>query len=108
MNQKFYIAFSVHGTNSFITAVMETKDFQLSKDKKKVKIGKREFDVAQSRRPDYDLKKDGYKLHAQDLLTKDSKPTRSVPMILRFFNNLAKEGWKIDKNHFVYNHYVKP
>lgn len=103
--KKFYVAFSVHSTNAFAVATIETDTFVLSKDHTTVMINGREFTLAKSRRPDYNEMKDGQKLHHTDLSTKEGKPLRSTPMIMQFFNRLEKEGWTVDKAAFVTKHW---
>lgn len=105
--KKFYIAFSIHGSNAFVTANIETKDFGLTQDEQTVIIGGREFQKVKSRRPDYDPEKDGQKLQSAELKTQEGKPLRSPPMILRFFNQLEAEGWTVDKEAFVKKHWKK-
>lgn len=98
-SQQVYVAFSIAGTNAFITANKVVKNF----DPAKLPEG---FKVTQSRRPNYDAAKDGIKLSWDRLNTKDGKPLRSVPMILGRFAELAKDGWTINKKAFVEKHYV--
>ena len=86
-----YIAFSIHGTNTFITAQRDAMDL------------KEGFTVATSRRPS---KTDAEtKLHWDKLITKKGTPLRSPAMILHYFNQLAMEGWTVDKQNFINRHY---
>jgi len=106
---KFYVAYSINGTNCFITAKINTKNVKVKPVKNepiKYKIGSFEFTQANSRRPDYKLE-DGIKLHSNRLLTKSGKPLHSAPMVVKFFNELEAEGWIVDKAFFVFNHWVK-
>lgn len=103
--KKFYIAFSVHSTNAFAVATIETKDFVVSRDGQTFTINGREYTATKSRRPDYNAETDGQKLHAKELMTREGKPLRSTPMIAQFFNRLEKEGWTVDKTAFVQKHW---
>lgn len=105
--QKFYIAFSIHGSNAFITATKETDKFILSEDGKKFSIDGLEFNLGYSRDPNYNFQKQGYKLLSDRLLTKDRKPLRSHPMILKFFNELEDLGWEVTKDRFLQKHWKK-
>lgn len=105
--KKFYVAFSIHGTQAFAVATIETKDFVTTREGDTITINGRDFTPVKSRRPDYNPEVDGQKLHHQDLLTKEGKPLRSTPMIARFFNLLEAEGWKVDKSAFVSKHWKK-
>lgn len=93
---KVYIAFSIHGTNTFITA---TKELDISKLPPGMK-------VIPSRRPGYNPLQKGFKLRWDRLSTKQGQPLRSPPMILARFNELQKDGWVIDKTNFVDRHYA--
>lgn len=90
----FYIAFSIHGTNTFITA---SRNFDDAKDLKP------EFTVATSRRPNKTNAET--KLHWNKLITKTGNPLRSPAMILHHFNQLEKDGWNINKRNFINYHY---
>lgn len=102
--KKFYVAFSVHSTNAFATATIETTDFVKSKDGKTITINGMDFEPVQSRRADY-KESDGQKLHSKELLTKEGKPLRSTPMIARFFNKLERNGWTVNKDAFIQKHW---
>jgi D-alanyl-D-alanine carboxypeptidase len=89
----FYIAFSIHGTKSFKVAtlhVVGTADAALAR------LGP-EFKVATSRRPSYDVKKDGIKLHWSRLMRKDGTPLQDKGWVTKRFNQLKAQGWKIVK-----------
>lgn len=103
--KKFYVAFSVHNSNAFAVATIETRNFVISRDGKTITINGREFTPVESRRPDYNPETDGQKLHCKDLTTKEGKPLRSTPMIARLFNQLEEEGWTVDKTAFVKKHW---
>lgn len=92
---KVYIAFSIHGTNAFITATTEIKD---------VKHLGHGFTVVKSRRPDY-KPEDGVKLHWEQLLNQKGDPLRSPAAVLNRFKELSKYGWTVDKEAFVKRHY---
>lgn len=92
---KHYIAFSIHGTNTFIVA---TKDIS-----NKLPRG---YTVAISRRSDYEAIKDGVKVHWDGLLTSRGVPTKSPALVLQRFTQLKAEGWKIiGRDTFVKYHY---
>lgn len=97
---KVYIAFSIHGTNAFITASRELPHDDVSR------LGG-DFTVVKSRRPGHDPKKDGVKLEWRALMTAEGKPLRSAALVLNRFNKLGQEGWTIDKSKFVDRHYRK-
>ena len=75
------------------------------RDSDAIMINGREFQAVKSRRPTYNEDTDGQKLHSKELMTKDNKPLRSAPMIMRFFNQLEQEGWTITKDAFVSKHW---
>ena len=102
---KYYIAFSIHGTNTFITASCETPEDVKAMTGPMFEGLK--MVIAQSRRPSYEPLKNGFKLHAEDLKRKDGKPLASPPMILRFFNELEKRGWVVDKKRFIEYHWKR-
>ena len=95
---KAYIAFSIHGTNKFIVAVKNKINIE------KLPAG---FNVAKSRRPDYNVTRDGIKLHWDGLLRKsDNTPYVSPSMILRRFKELETQGWIIvNRDEFVKTHF---
>lgn len=101
---KYYIAFSIHGTNCFITATLTPTKY--THEQHMEMLGE-DFKVAQSRRPDYNLEKDGYKLEWNKLLNKQGEPLRSPPAILNRFKILERMGFVIDKEAFVKKHYKK-
>lgn len=106
---KFYLAYSIHGTNCFITAKKEVNHIKLDvpgKESVEIKIGKFSFTTIKSRRPGYKLE-DGIKLHSSRLLTKNGQPLKSPAMVVKFFNELAADGWEVDKAFFVHNHWTK-
>lgn len=103
---KFYLAFSIHGTNKFVTASIETDEYKINQDGKVVEIGGLSFKKALSRRENY-KETDGMKLHSDRLLGKTGEPLRSPPMVIRFFNELEKKGWKVDKAGFIQKHWKK-
>jgi len=92
---KVYIAFSIHGTNVYITANRKL-------DIEDIKEG---FSFANSRNP-FKTNSDT-KLHWDKLITKKGQPLRSPALILHFFKELEKDGWIVDKQNFVKRHYCK-
>lgn len=106
--QKFYVAFSIHGTNQFITASVFTHDFTMREENgvKKVTVKGMVFTEARSRRFDY-KKENGLKLHHDRLKTKEGKPSRSPPMVVKFFNELEAQGWVVVKEAFIQKHWKR-
>lgn len=92
---KVYIAFSIAGTNAFITAVNEFNSIQ------SLSPG---FSVVNSRRPNY-KPEDGIKLHWDLLLNQNKEPLRGPATVLQRFKELSKCGWTVDKEAFVKRHY---
>lgn len=94
----FYLAFSISGTNCFITAFKTAGALSdLGSD----------FSLAGSRRPDYNPIVDGYKIHYNRLLTKKGQPLRSAPAVMKVFNELKKQGWVVDSQRFIDKHWKK-
>ena len=106
--RKFYVAFSIHGTNQFITASVFTHDFGMREENgvKKVIVKGMLFTEATSRRFDY-KKENGLKLHHDRLKTKEGKPLRSPPLIVKFFNELEDRGWSVVKEAFIQKHWKR-
>lgn len=105
----FYIAFSIHGSDQFIIATHDGGDqVQISEDAKTIRIKDQEFKAVRSRRPDYQFRKDGLKLHWDKLLTQKGVPLRSAAMVLSRFRWLEALGFKIkNKEEFIKKHYTK-
>ncbi len=95
---KFYIAFSIHGTNKFTVATYSIPNKQRSpglphqivKD-----LFGPAFTIAPSRRPNYDASKDGIKLHWNRLVRKDGTPIQNKGWVTKRFNQLNALGWTI-------------
>lgn len=88
---KFYIAFSIAGTNKFTVAtftVIGTPEAALAR------LGP-DFTTAQSRRPAYDVKTDGIKLHWNKLMRQDGTPIQDRGWVTKRFNQLKVKGWTI-------------
>ena len=99
---KFYIAFSVHGTNTFIRASKVNTNFELNEDG--ILLEGVQYTKVMSRR--LNSSKDQTKLHHPLLNNKDGSPTRSKTKILQVFNQLQKQGWKIEgKEYFIKRHW---
>lgn len=112
--QKFYIAYSIHGTNQFITASIETTSYGtmevVSEDgspKQMYTIFGNVFFTTQSRRFNYSLEKDGIKLHWGKLKTKEGEPLRSPGMIIKHFKELEQKGWVVDRKAFTDKYFGK-
>lgn len=94
---KHYIAFSIHGTNCFISASTE-KDSVVAKTEGLRRAG--------SRRPNY--KSDQEAKYTWDKLNKkDGNPHTSPAWVLRRFNELKKLGWVVDDQRFREKHFGK-
>lgn len=107
---KFYVSFSIHGTNRFITAdkTLRVSDLHQFYTGYTFMIDNYYFKAVKSRRPNWSLEKDEVKLHSADLLTKKGQPMRSAPAILSFFNQLEKLGWTLHgKQEFIDYHWKK-
>ena len=99
--KKFYIAFSIHGTNVFITAVVETDDYFYNEEKNTYQVLGDKYAILESRRPDYNVKTDGIKLGARGLNSVYKNiPLRCPRRIMKFFNHLEKAGWTVNKDAF--------
>lgn len=90
----FYVAYSIHGTNTFYVAtrtILGDKKYGLAL------LGPN-FTEVPSRRPDYDVNKDGIKLHWARLRTiRSNKPLISPYVVEKRFRILEKMGWTIEK-----------
>lgn len=95
---KFYIAFSIHGTNRFSVAVKNTRHKQ-KKDESLSDFVKRalgdDFDAAESRRPSYNQSTDGIKVTSTKLLTKTGAPFKTAKAVIKVFLELCAAGWTI-------------
>ena len=99
---KFYIAFSIHGTNTFIRASKVTTDYESTEDG--LLLEGVVYKKVMSRRQN--VPDDRTKLHHPLLNNKDGSPTRSKTKILQVFNQLQKQGWKIEgKEYFIKKHW---
>ena len=83
---KFYVAFSVHGTNQFTVATI---------NKPSISYLGAGFTAAESRRPDYDRGRDGIKVHWVGLNRKDGTPIRHPSWVAKRFNQLVRRGWTL-------------
>lgn len=94
---KVYIAFSIHGTNCFITATKEVASMaELPKDMTRVV----------SRRANYNPSTD-WKVQWNGLLTKEGVPYRSHIKVMQKFNELQASGWTVDKAAFLKRFFKK-
>lgn len=82
---KYYIAFSVHGTNRFYVATKESSG--------PISALGEGFTPVPSRRADYDHSKDGVKLHWAKLCRKDGHPYTNRAWVVRRFKELEQQGW---------------
>ncbi len=64
------------------------------------------FMLCESRRPNYDPVKDGYKLKWNKLNRADGTPMTSPGWVLRRFSELEKAGWEIiNREEFKKRHF---
>lgn len=82
---KVYIAYSVHGTNCFISANREMSEPEFQE----MIYGGHGYSVAQSRRPGYCKQTDGVKIHLNWL--DDATPD----YVLKVFKALKDHGWTV-------------
>lgn len=94
-----YIAFSIAGSNCFITA---SKTGQTPEELAAILLDK-DFEQVVSRRTD--VKPTDVKLKWAKLNKKDGTPTISRTLALQRFAELAKAGWTVDKSAFVAKHF---
>lgn len=108
---KFYIAFSIHGTNSFTVATNELpwglgpgEGIHTVMAHVRANFGP-DFDVVQSRRPGHKPERDGYKLTWSKLNRKsDGKPHERRDWVTKRFQQLQKMGWTIVKGETLTCH----
>lgn len=100
-----YVAFSIAGSNTFITASMKQQNEQQIADILKMKLGDTFlFSLANSRRPGFDDSKE-VKLNFIALNNKDGTPTKSHIKVAQGFKILKDFGWTVDKEAFVNKHW---
>lgn len=100
----FYIAFSIHGTNTFIVATTKASGSEELQNRE----GK--FVVVSSRRADYDPATHGIKVEWSRLSTLKGTPLRSPAQVIYMFKRLEKLGWTVDeesRRRFVAKHWSK-
>lgn len=99
--KKYYIAFSIHGTNTFIVATRTMTDSRLAI------LGQSGIRITPSRRSNVDLS-EGIKLHWDGLFTAEREPLRSPPHVLAKFKLLEQDGWTIvGREQFINYHWKK-
>lgn len=91
--QQCRVAFSIHGSKTFIVA---TKELNVAK----LPVG---FMIVESRDP----KATGVKLQWEELLTKTGAPLRSPTHVIARFKKLEAMGWKVDKAAFLAKYWPK-
>lgn len=98
IGKKYYIAFSIHGTNTFIVAT------NVMTDRRFATLEKAGYRITASRRKDAE----GIKLTWRELSTKQGEPLRSAPHVLFKFKQLEKAGWTIiGREEFIKRHWNK-
>jgi hypothetical protein len=105
---KFYIAFSIHGTNSFRVVTKEVVGIeplnlgqheaeelrrQFQDNDPKMDAKRYDWSLMPSRRSNADVKKDGYKIHWSGLRRKDGTPIQNKSWVSKRFNELKRMGW---------------
>lgn len=99
-----YIAFSINGTNAFITATKQVGQSKLAQTL--ADLYKDGFKSEPSRRPGFNSSKE-HKLHWKGLCTKAGAPLRSPAIVVQRFRQLSEQGWTTDKSRFVAKHWPK-
>jgi hypothetical protein len=97
-----YVAFSIHGTNAFITAVKVVPKQDLSKELSALAINN--LFAAKSRREDFN-KDTEVKLHWSSLLTQQGKPLRNPSIVLHRMRKLAAHGFTLNETEFLARHF---
>ena len=97
LHSKYYIAFSIHGTNCFIVAtklqheIKDIKALNMSEVKSRRSFAKINTDV---------------KLNYEKLNNVNGKPTASKTKVLKIFKELENDGWEIiGRKEFIKKHY---
>lgn len=101
LRYEVYIAFSIAGTNTFITARKE-----MSAEEALALTGAPEFFYKNSRRPGFAPAKE-LKMGWTKLNRADGSPMQNPIWVVRRFNELAKDDWTIDKTKFVQRFFSK-
>ena len=103
-----YVAFSIAGTKTFITASLKQQaQKQIEELLEAKKPGEPSlFSLVKSRRPGFDDSKE-IKLSFSLLNNKDGTPTKSKIKVLQAFKTLEDMGWTIDRAAFVKYHWSK-
>lgn len=97
-----YVAFSIHGTNAFITASRRIPTTELPKTLQDLEA--EGFTRVWSRNP----RSIGVKLHWNKLQNKKTgQPYVSPAHILRRFNELRDLGWGVTTQKFTFKHWKK-
>lgn len=98
---KFYIAFSIHGTNKYKVAEFYTRNRLLKMENFPAFVKRclgEDFIEISSRRKNYNIDEDGIKVSWIKLMTKAGKPMKSPAWVARRFKELESMGWKIVKD----------
>lgn len=103
-----YVAFSIHGTNVFITASLKQQTQKEIDELHEARKGGNPnlFSLVKSRRPGFDDSKE-VKLLFSLLNNKDGTPTCSKIKVMQAFKVLEDMGWSVDKTAFVKYHWSK-
>jgi O-acetyl-ADP-ribose deacetylase (regulator of RNase III) len=99
---EYYVAFSIAGSNAFITANKTTEAVQESG--KKIIIDGFTFGKGTSRTSSL---RGATKLLSADLEDKNRKPTKDPAVVLAFFDKLKEAGWDVDDRSFIARHKLK-
>jgi hypothetical protein len=104
--KKVYIAYSVHGTNTYLVATAQWTNSQYKKH-----LQSKLFAVTASRWENYSEESNGVKLLYSGLMNYKGTPLRSAPHILNRFNTLVQDyGFTIveqTRKKFIAYHWRK-
>lgn len=95
-----YVAFSIHGSNAFITASKKMELARRPVFHQKMEIDGRRFVVGRSRTAS---ENDAIKLLADDLMD-GAVPTSDPKRVLAFFHSLQDHGWTVNEKTFTAKH----
>lgn len=98
-----YVAFSIHGTNCFITA---NKNFPYGNWKiVDDDLGEDQYEIVQSRDFSNRAQPRTFKVQLTQLNTKSGNPLRSPSWIANRFSQLEEKGWIVDREKFFALHF---
>lgn len=103
MQYEVYAAFSIHGSNTFITANKKVELPKRPTIHSKLQIDGIDFKVGKSRTSSL---RDGIKLVSDELNVQGepAKPTEDPQQVIAFFTRLENLGWSITDETFRHRH----